>query len=138
MHAFPKFFRTLSASLSVMDGYWHQFTVRWESSEGDWAIYKDAILQGEGKEPLFSNGTIPPGTLHIGSRPYSSDVTFAFIGRITSLNVWNYYLSDAEVASIDRNCGQGLGNLFQWIDLKEKVDGQVKVLEPSSCKYEVT
>jgi len=54
-----------------MDGYWHQFTVRWKSSEGDWAIYKDAILQGEGKEPLFSNGTIPHGILRIGSRPVS-------------------------------------------------------------------
>lgn len=121
-----------------MDGYWHQFTVQWESSEGSWAIYKDAILQGEGKQPFFSNKTIPHGILHIGSRPYWSDVTFTFIGRITSLNVWNYYLSEAEVVSIDRNCGQGLGNLFQWINLKEKVDGQVKVLEPSSCKYEAT
>ena len=87
---------------------------------------------------FFANKTIPHGILHIGSRPYWPDVTFTFIGRITSLNVWNYYLSEAEVVSIDRNCGQGLGNLFQWINLKEKVDGQVKVLEPSSCKYEAT
>ena len=121
-----------------MDGYWHQFTVQWKSSEGNWAIYKDAILQGEGKQPFFANKTIPHGILHIGSRPYWPDATFTFIGRVTSLNVWNYYLSEAEVVSIDRNCGQGLGNLFQWINLKEKVDGQVKVLEPSSCKYEAT
>ena len=84
----------------------------------------------------WSNSDIPQGALYIGQK-YERQTSLAFTGRITSFNMWQGYLTDSEVALFAQTCRKEQGSLFQWVNLKDKVKGQLKVVEPSSCEYYV-
>ena len=57
------------------------------------------------------------------------------MGRITSFNVWDSYLPDSVVTVFAKDCRKKQGDLFEWVNFKNKINGQLRVLEPSSCKY---
>lgn len=94
----------------------------------------DGIYQGKYINSSWRNAAIPQGQLYIGRR-YELDVENVFTGRITSFNMWNDFLPDSVVTLFAQNCRKERGNLLQWVNLKDNVTGEVKVMEPSSCTY---
>lgn len=125
------FVSIIALSSNSGDGLWHQFTVGWKGDTKQWKLYKDGILQGEKNEPQWSTNALQ-GILYIGRR-YFEDSEQSFAGLITSFNMWNSYLPGSQVALFAQNCRKEQGNVFQWINLKGNVRGQLKVVEPSSC-----
>ena len=105
-------------------------------STSEWQFHSGGIYQGKYINADWRNTAIPQGQLYIG-RTYELDVGNVFTGRVTSFNMWDTFLSDSMVALFAQNCRKERGKLFQWINLKDKVIGQLKVMEPSSCMYSV-
>lgn len=117
-----------------MDGFWHQVTVKWRSRTNELQLFKNGIHQGTYIQSDWSNVLIPRGDLYIG-RSFRKDDAQPFIGRITSFNVWDDFLSDSVIALFPLNCRKEQGNLFKWSELKDNVKGLLKLVEPSSCMY---
>lgn len=113
--------------------------VVWLGEDKSWIVSIDGVSQGWKNHSTWPVTHIPPGngTLMIGQLPPSlaADSSKSFFGRITLFNMWKHDREASEVAMLARSCRNDPGNLFSWSTLKDKVYGQLKIIEPSSCTY---
>lgn len=121
---------------SNIDGDWHHFTVLWYDKIR-WALFIDGayILQEIRYEWFPIEDRILNGTLRIGQiQPPINRPSESFIGQITSFNMWNYKMEQAEVTQLAESCMNTPGNMFQWSTFDDKVHGELKLVKPSTCK----
>ena len=59
-----------------------------------------------------------------------------YLGNISSLNVWDYPLSDDLISSMSYGCGSEKGNIEKrWSNrIKEIIVGKVKFLKMATCR----
>ena len=58
-----------------------------------------------------------------------------FSGRITQFNMWDHELEEYEITMLARGCISEPGNMIQWSNLRSKIKGELRIVEPSSCMY---
>ena len=59
------------------------------------------------------------------------DAEDSFIGEMTGVNIWDHVITDQEITGMSKPCLTGVGNVFQWRDLKAHLKGSVKIIKPS-------
>ena len=75
------------------------------------------------------------GTLRIGQNQHPIHTpTGSFQGQITAFNMWDYKVSDSEIAIMAQSCVNIPGNVIRWNTFKDNVHGAVKLVKPSTCK----
>lgn len=121
-----------------MDGLWHQSCLVWKNEFGTWKFYEDGIMKGSGSG-LQKDYVIPDdGTLFLGQDQdkYQGgfDSSQAFDGYLSEVNVWDNVLSEDVIHGMSQNCHSNHGNVFQWFDFKNGVQGNAQVKKPSICE----
>ena len=54
-------------------------------------------------------------------------------GNLTSVNMWDRVLTAQEISELAKSCTAGEGNIVKWADLKDKGEGEVKLINTSAC-----
>ena len=58
----------------------------------------------------------------------------SFVGTLTSLNIWNEVLSDAQLTALTGNCSvQMFGNVVAWADFQLGISGKLQKVETEFC-----
>ncbi|CAL1281077.1 unnamed protein product [Larinioides sclopetarius] len=121
------------------DADWHHYAVTWEQKEGKWSFFVDgkSVVNGThvGEGRYFW-----PGFFVLGQEQDSLGGTFsiseAFAGDITEFNVWNYAMSQEEIASTFSSCGR-IGNVVPWPSVSYYVHGSVTVSTDNSLCQDI-
>ncbi|XP_013388964.1 neuronal pentraxin-2-like [Lingula anatina] len=107
----------------IYDGAWHHWCFSWNSRGGKWTVYKDGMPAAAGTG--FQTGNIIPadGVWIIGQDQDTVgggfDATQAYVGDVTSINVWN--TDNVDVAAV-ANCGDNFGgNVISWYDVSKEI-----------------
>ena len=117
------------------DGSWHHITVVWHGSSKSWTLFSDGVNRGRQTENNWNESLVlSSATLFIGRKPYK-DSSKLFSGRITQFNMWDHELEEEKITMLARGCKSEPGNMIQWSNLRSKVEGELRVVEPSSCTY---
>ncbi|GFU12555.1 sushi, von Willebrand factor type A, EGF and pentraxin domain-containing protein 1 [Nephila pilipes] len=116
------------------DANWHHYAVTWEGKDGKWSFFVDgkSFVSGSG---VGMGKHFWPGFFVLGQEQDSLGGTFsmseAFAGDISEFNVWNYGLSEEEIAL---SCGI-VGNVLPWQTALNHIHGSVTILKNDSlCK----
>ena len=124
-----------SISFEINDGSWHHITVVWHGSSKSWTLFSDGVNRGRQTENNWNESLVlSSATLFIGRKPYK-DSSKLFSGRITQFNMWDHELEEEKITMLARGCKSEPGNMIQWSNLRSKVEGELRVVEPSSCTY---
>ena len=124
-----------SISFVINDGSWHHITVVWHGSSKSWTLFSDGVNRGRQTENNWNESLVlSSATLFIGRKPYK-DSSKLFSGRITQFNMWDHELEEEKITMLARGCKSEPGNMIQWSNLRSKVEGELRVVEPSSCTY---
>ena len=59
------------------------------------------------------------------------DVTQAFVGDVTEVNVWGVELSESDILAQYQNCHITIGSVNEWRDFEDGVRGGTEVIPPS-------
>ncbi|HOK96336.1 MAG TPA: hypothetical protein PK052_09650 [Anaerohalosphaeraceae bacterium] len=81
----------------VFDGFWHHVAGVYDGVNAQFKIYVDGVLDGTTATPsgyLLTTGAFPP---QIGNR---ADAVRMWPGQMDDLRVYNYALSDAQIAAL--------------------------------------
>lgn len=117
------------------DGSWHHITVVWHGSSKSWTLFSDGVNRGRQTENNWNESLVlSSATLFIGRKPYK-DSSKLFSGRITQFNMWDHELEEEKITMLARGCKSEPGNMIQWSNLRSKVEGELRIVEPSSCTY---
>ncbi|KAF8785451.1 Neuronal pentraxin receptor like protein [Argiope bruennichi] len=121
------------------DANWHHYAVTWEKKEGKWSFFVDGKSVVSGAH-VGRGRYIWPGFFVLGQEQDSLGGTFsiseAFAGDITEFNVWNYAMSQNEIASISSSCGRA-GNVVSWWSVSYYVHGSVVVSTDNNLCQEI-
>ena len=120
----------------LADGQLHHVCVTWESSSGDFKVYKDGALV---KTLLnVENGTQVEdgGTWVIGQDQDSLGGGFqerdSFKGILTEVNIWNRVLGSDEIKSFANDCDSLVqGNYKAYSDFN--ISSATELIKPSCC-----
>jgi hypothetical protein len=86
--------------VSANDGKWHHIAVTWRKSDGNVKLYKDGVAVYSGT--VQSGATINLANLILGQEQDSFrggfDVTQAFKGAIDEVRIYDYVLSESQIA----------------------------------------
>ena len=124
-----------SISFVINDGSWHHITVVWHGSSKSWTLFSDGVNRGRQTENNWNESLVlSSATLFIGRKPYK-DSSKLFSGRITQFNMWDHELEEEKITMLARGCKSEPGNMIQWSNLRSKVEGELRIVEPSSCTY---
>ncbi|XP_078367062.1 neuronal pentraxin-2-like isoform X1 [Oculina patagonica] len=122
-------------SVSANDGKWHHICATWENTAGSWNLFKDGKVAASGKGLKTGHVIRGGGALVLGQEQDSVGGTFdagqSFIGEMTGVNIWDRAINDTEIMRMSQSCLTGVGNVFQWSDLKAHLKGAVKIIPPS-------
>ena len=117
------------------DGSWHHITVVWHGSSKSWTLFSDGVNRGRQTENNWNESfVLSSTTLFIGGKP-RNDASKLFSGRITQFNMWDHELEEEKITMLARGCKSEPGNMIQWSNLRSKVEGELRIVEPSSCTY---
>ena len=117
------------------DGSWHHITVVWDGSSKSWSLFSDGVNRGRQTENNWNESfVLSSATLFIGGKP-RNDASKLFSGRITQFNMWDHELEEEKITMLARGCKSEPGNMIQWSNLRSKVEGELRIVEPSSCTY---
>ena len=100
----------------------------WENARGRLNMYYDGLLQLN----VISQGVIVLGQEQDrykgGFQTYQS-----LQGNLTSVNMWDRVLTAQEISELAKSCMAEEGNIVKWSDLKDKGEGEVKLINTSTC-----
>ena len=105
----------------------------WENAFGRLNVYVDGLLK------LYNSpNRILPGAIVLGQEQDSYkgdfDADQSLQGNLTSVNMWDRILTEQEISELAKSCGtKGEGNVVKWSDLKDKGEGDVKLINTSQC-----
>ena len=119
----------------INDGSWHHLTVVWHGRSKSWTLFSDGVNRGRQTENMWRESyVLRLITLRIGGmrKKHSSKL---FSGRITQFNMWDHELEEEKITMLARGCKSEPGNMIQWSNLRSKVEGELRIVEPSSCTY---
>ena len=120
---------------TVVDGKWHHLCLTWESTQGNYHVYIDGVMKAEGVAQI--ERVITKGALILGQEQDSYKGGFessqSLQGNLTSVNLWDKVLTAQEVSVLAKSCTAGEGNIVKWSDLKDKGEGDVKLICTSAC-----
>ena len=78
------------------------------------------------------------GSLVLGQEQDSTGGKFqesqSFQGSLTNLNVWSYVLPESTIKEFYGSCRAGEGNVYEWSDLICTIQGNPRLVIPSTCK----
>ncbi|XP_013389356.1 neuronal pentraxin receptor-like [Lingula anatina] len=120
---------------TVYDGAWHHWCFSWNSRGGKWTVYKDGMPAAAGTG-FQTDKTIPANGVWIVGQDQDTvgggfDATQAYVGDITSINVWN--TDNIDVAAV-ANCGDNFGgNVISWYDVSKEIH-EVSTYREDLCK----
>lgn len=119
------------SDISMNDGRWHHLCVAWASRHGTYQMYVDGDLKHVGRD-LSTNSVIPAnGKFIIGQEQDTFGSSFSqsesFVGKMAYMDVWDRFLSNAEVSYFFGTCEPVHGNIYAWSDFKNHVRGNVRV-----------
>ena len=124
-----------SISFVINDGSWHHITVVWHGSSKSWTLFSDGVNRGRQTKNNWNESLVlSSATLFIGRKP-TKDSSKLFSGRITQFNMWDHELEEEKITMLARGCKSEPGNMIQWSNLRSKVEGELRIVEPSSCTY---
>ncbi|XP_071954422.1 adhesion G protein-coupled receptor L2-like [Antedon mediterranea] len=110
---------------------------------GEWRVYQDSKLKGQGRELIRTNLIQGNGDWILGqSKHFASHQSF--VGSLSHVNIWNETLSIREILNIQKDCFfKYCGNLVEWVDFRGGTRGHMKLRWPSgipkqgSCERDV-
>ena len=120
---------------TVVDGKWHHLCMTWltTNQHGKLKVYVDGILRLEKVLGII----IPKGAIVLGQEQDSYKGDFessqSLQGNLTSVNMWDRVLTAQEISELAKSCTAGEGNIVKWSDLKDKGEGEVKLINTSDC-----
>ena len=110
------------SSFSANDGSWHHICGTWKSTDGSWALYKDGSVKAQGRGLKTGSKIRAGGVLVLGQDQDKEGGGFqasqAFVGRMTSVDVWSKVLPAQEISRMSRSCGLGYGDVMRWSDVR--------------------
>jgi latrophilin 2 len=102
--------------------------------DGSWAFYKDGKKASNGVNVDFKNAIPGGGEFVMGqaSRQVSFNSSYAFVGDISHLNIWNDVEDDEGIRQIHESCTyMYCGNVVQWTDFRSGTRGAMRMRWPS-------
>ena len=120
----------------LADGQLHHVCVTWESSSGDFKVYKDGALS-EIKDNVQTGKQIKAGGIwvigqdqdSIGGGFHAKD---SFKGILTEVNIWNRVLGFDEIKSFANDCDSLVqGNYKVYSDFN--ILSATEFIKPSCC-----
>ena len=124
-----------SISHVINDGSWHHLTVVWHGKSKSWTLFSDGVNRGRQTESKWRKSYLSGSiTLRIGGMA-NKDSYKLFSCRITQFNMWDHELEEEKITMLARSCISEPGNMIRWSNLWNKVKGELRFVEPSSCTY---
>jgi hypothetical protein len=122
--------------LLLADGELHHVCVTWESSSGDFKVYKDGavvktLVNVENGTQIKDGGTrvIGQDQDSLGGGFQAKD---SFKGILTEVNIWNRFLGSDEIESFANDCGSLVqGNYKAYSDFN--ITSATELIKPSCC-----
>lgn len=98
------------------DGAWHHICVTWNCSSSNWNIYVDGERRDTASGADPSREIFGAGILILGQDQdsFGGNFTEPFFGNITDLHVWNTYLEDRHILSLNACQPVRQEVLFSW------------------------
>ena len=124
-------------TVALNDGKWHHICATWESTSGNWQVYIDGGIQGQGTNLAAGKTIANNGIVIIGQDQDSMgggfDQNQSFgKGRLTSISLWDRVLSphDGSFSFLTNfECHPQPGQVLSWEDiLKGEWHGEIKLL----------
>ena len=120
----------------LADGELHHVCVTWESSSGDFKVYKDGALvktlvNVENGTQIKDGGTWVIGQDQdlLGGGFHTRD---SFKGILTEVNIWNRVLGSDEIKSFAKDCDSLVqGNYKAYSDFN--ISSATELIKPSCC-----
>ena len=53
---------------------------------------------------------------------------------IAALNLWDFAMNLDEITYMSYGCGERLGNVMSWLEVRNKVNGDTTLEIPATCK----
>ncbi|XP_078703010.1 von Willebrand factor D and EGF domain-containing protein-like isoform X1 [Branchiostoma floridae x Branchiostoma belcheri] len=107
-----------SVLLPVWDGEWHAVCCTWRSSGGAWQVFTDGVLSASGSGLAVGNRVRSGGTWILGQDQDtvggSFEVSQAFIGELSQVNLWDFVLSPTEIGTDWSMFCSHHGNVIDW------------------------
>lgn len=102
---------------------------------GDWQLYLNSSLELT-EISIMREAPIPSGgefVLGQAARLVSEfNESYAFLGDLAHLNIWNYILAVDDIRLIHQSCTfMYCGNVVQWAELRRGTRGAMKMRWPS-------
>jgi hypothetical protein len=122
--------------LLVADGQLHHVCATWESSSGDFKVYKDGALVKTMVDVETGIQIKGDGIWVIGQDQDSLRGGFqavnSFKGILTEVNIWNRVLGSDEIKSFANDCGSLVqGNYKTYSDFNST--SATELIKPSCC-----
>ena len=57
----------------------------------------------------------------------------SFNGEVFGVNMWDYEMSEDEIAQLSSSCFDPEGNYLKWSDFKGGEEGDVEIEAPTTC-----
>lgn len=132
--------RKSSIDSSFRDGRWRHLCGTWSAQGGQWAIYLDGTMIGQGSE-LNNGGTINAGGALVIAQDQDDvggvfDEQQCFVGALTDVNIYDRVLTADEVALLAVSCTYNTGTIFKWNDVRGGLRGNVRVLPSSLLPFD--
>jgi len=102
---------------------WHHVCLTWKNTEANYTFYVDGVQIGE--QSVSKDHVIAKGAIVLGQDQDSYN--------LTSVSLWDKALTAQEVSILAKSCTAGEGNIVKWSDLKDKGEGDVKLICTSTC-----
>ena len=121
--------------MTLNDGDWHHICTTWDNADGSWAFFQDGVVVSNGSSLKAGHVISSGGSLVLGQEQIT-DKTFErrpFIGELGNFNIWKEIVSAIEVSQMSKRCLNGKGSVLHWAALRFGINGQVKIVKPSSC-----
>ena len=120
----------------LADGQLHHVCVTWESSSGDFKVYKDGALS-EKKDNVETGTQIKGGGIWVIGQDQDSlgggfEAKDSFKGIMTEVNIWNRVLGSDEIESFAKDCDSLVqGNYKAYSDFN--ISSATELIKPSCC-----
>ncbi|XP_011690241.1 PREDICTED: sushi, von Willebrand factor type A, EGF and pentraxin domain-containing protein 1-like [Wasmannia auropunctata] len=124
--------------VKVNDGNWHFMCVTWQSERGSWRVFVDGILKDSGVGLAQATTVRADGSLVVGQEQDRLGGGFseseAFLGRLSSLDIWDVVLNESDVTKLWISCEKYHGNLVAWAQMRQYVHGDIAILASPFCR----
>ena len=61
------------------------------------------------------------------------EISQSFNGKMFGVNMWDYEMSEDEIAQLSSSCFDPEGNYLKWGDFKGGEQGDVEIEAPTTC-----